>query len=136
MQADQRDKQDERDAPADDGVTRLIIGCAFEVANTLGIGFAEKVYQNALAHECRWRGLSIVQQKGIIVRYKDIVVGEYAADLLVQNRILVELKVVKALTDLHAAQCQNYVCATGMPVCLLINFGRPRIEIRRVQAIA
>jgi GxxExxY protein len=105
--------------------TERIIGCAFTVANTLGIGFAEKVYENALAHEMRKRGLAVVQQRGIAVRYDDVVVGDYAADLLIEDRVIVELKVVRSLGDEHAAQCMNYLRATGKTLCLLINFGRP-----------
>jgi GxxExxY protein len=117
-----------------DGVTERIIGCAFTVANTLGIGFSEKVYENALAHEMRKRGLLVVQQRGIVVRYDDAVVGEYIADLVVDDRIIVELKVVKALSEQHVAQCVNYLRATGLDRCLLMNFGRSRIEFRRVAA--
>jgi GxxExxY protein len=117
-----------------DGVTERIIGCAFTVANTLGIGFSEKVYENALAHEMPKRGLLVVQQRGIVVRYDDAVVGEYIADLVVDDRIIVELKVVKALSEQHVAQCVNYLRATGLDLCLLMNFGRSRIEFRRVAA--
>jgi GxxExxY protein len=117
-----------------DGVTERIIGCAFTVANTLGIGFLEKVYENALAHEMRKRGLLVVQQRGIVVRYDDAVVGEYIADLVVDDRIIVELKVVKALSEQHVAHCVNYLRATELDLCLLMNFGRSRIEFRRVAA--
>ena len=92
----------------------------------------EKVYENAMAHELRKRGLSVEQQRGIVVRYDQIVIGEYTADLMVDDRVIVELKVAKSLNDQHIAQCVNYLRATDKPVCLLINFGRPRIEIRRV----
>ena len=115
-----------------DGLTERIIASAFTIANTLGIGFLEKVYENAMAHELRKRGLSVEQQRGIVVRYDQIVIGEYTADLMVDDRVIVELKVAKSLNDQHIAQCVNYLRATDKPVCLLINFGRPRIEIRRV----
>jgi GxxExxY protein len=127
-------KDDKGDAVTGDCVTSRVIGCAFIVANTLGIGFAEKVYENALAHELRTQSLTVVQQKPIVVRYKTVVVGEYAADLLVEDHILIELKVARALSDPHVAQCRNYLRATGKPLCLLINFGLPRIEIRRLTA--
>jgi GxxExxY protein len=74
-----------------------VIGSAFTVLNTLGAGFLEKVYENALAYELRAAGLAVVQQYSIRVHYKDVVVGEYAADLLVDDRLLVELKAIKAL---------------------------------------
>jgi GxxExxY protein len=115
-----------------EAVTERIIGCAIRVANTLGHGFVEKVYENALAHEMRKCGLLVVQQRGIVVLYDDVIVGEYSADLLVEDQVIVELKVVAALGDVHVAQCRNYLRATGKPVCLLINFGRAKIEIRRV----
>jgi GxxExxY protein len=94
----------------------------------------EKVYENALAYEMRKRGLLVVQQRSIIVRYDDAVVGEYIADLVVDDRIIVELKVVKALSEQHVAQCVNYLRATGLDLCVLMNFGRSRIEFRRVSA--
>jgi GxxExxY protein len=123
---------DECDDVESDSVTAQIIGCAFTVANTLGIGFLEKVCENALAHEMRKRGLTVEQQRTIVVRYDNIIVGEYTADLVVNNHIIVELKVVKAIGDQHVAQCLNYLRATSKTLCLLMNFGRPRIEIRRV----
>jgi GxxExxY protein len=73
-----------------------------------------------------------VQQHAISVKYENAVVGEFVADLLVQDEILVELKAVKALDEIHLAQCLNYLKATGRRVCLLINFGNPKIEIKRV----
>ncbi len=109
-----------------------VIGCAFSVLNTLGAGFLEKVYENALAHELRAAGLRVLQQFGLTVRYKDVVVGEYFADLLVEDALLVELKTVKALDDAHRMQCTNYLKATGLRLCLLLNFGGPRLEIKRV----
>jgi GxxExxY protein len=127
---------DEGDVPPLEPVTEQIIGCAFRVANTLGHGFAEKVYENALAHEIRKCGLGAVQQRGIVVFYDDVIVGEFTADLLVEDQVIVELKVVAALSDVHIPQCQNYLRATGKPLCLLINFGRPKVEIRRIAALA
>jgi len=89
-------------------LTERIIGCAFRVLNTLGAGFLEKVYENALAHELRETGLAVAPQHGVAVRYDGIVVGEYVVDPLVEG-----LK------------------ATGMPLCLLLNFGKSRLEIHR-----
>jgi GxxExxY protein len=98
----------------------------------LGSGFLENVYENALAHELRKSGFFVEQQKGIKVRYDGIMVGDYTVDLLVQNEVLVELKAVKALDNIHVAQCLNYLKATQFKVCLLLNFGTPRVQIRRL----
>jgi GxxExxY protein len=109
-----------------------VIGCAFTVLNTLGVGFVEKIYENALAIEMRHAGLVIVQQPGVRVLYHDEVVGEYFPDVLVEDVLLVELKTVKALDDTHRMQCTNYLKATGLRLCLLLNFGNSRLEIKRV----
>jgi GxxExxY protein len=90
------------------------------------------VYENALAHEVAKQRLKVEQQKSILVRYDGVVVGEYVADLVVESQVLVELKVAKALDDIHMAQCLNYLKGTGLRLCLLINFGSPRIHIRRI----
>ena len=108
-----------------------IIGCAFRVSNSLGCGFLEKVYENALAHELRKDGLLVKQQEPIKVIYDGIAVGEYFADLLVADTIIVELKAAKEISEAFAAQCLNYLKATGLPLCLLLNFGKPRIDIKR-----
>ena len=113
-------------------LSERIIGCALTVANALGPGFLEKVYENTLAHELRKAGLSVAQQRAIAVRYDDIVVGEYTADLLVEDQVLVGLKAVKALDTIHHAQCLNYLRATGLHLCLLMNFATPRMEIKRI----
>ena len=112
-------------------ITEKIIGCAYEVANELGCGFLEKIYQNAMFVELTRKELSVQQQAPIVVRYHGVVVGEYVADLFVEQSVIVELKAVKELDDVHAAQCLNYLKATGIRVCLLINFAKPKIEIRR-----
>ena len=109
-----------------------VIGCSYTVQNKLGTGFLEKVYENALAVELRRAGLFVEQQKGVKVVYDGIVVGEYCADLLVEHCVLVELKVVKEFDDIHMAQCLNYLKATGLRVCLLINFGAPSVEVKRL----
>ena len=114
------------------GVTEQVIGCAMSVSNTLGAGFLEKVYENALVHELRKAGLRVDQQRAVVVRYDDVVVGEYVADLLVDDCVLVELKAIKALDDIHRAQCINYLKASGLQVCLLLNFGNPRLEVIRL----
>jgi GxxExxY protein len=115
-----------------DSITERIIGCAYTVGNTLGNGFLEKVYENALAHELRKAGLSVEQQRTLQVRYDGVVVGDYVADLLVDAAVLLELKSVRSLDEVHVAQCLNYLKASGLRVCLLINFGTPRVEIKRV----
>ena len=117
-----------------DAISNRIIGCALTVANTLGSGFLEKVYENALALELELRraGLAVAQQHGISVVYLGVTVGEYVVDLLVEGVLLVELKTVRALDHGHRAQCINYLRATGMQLCLLLNFGTPRLEIKRV----
>jgi len=88
-----------------DELTETIIGCAYDVANGLGNGFLEKVYENALAHELRKRGLAVEQQWPVPVYYDHVAVGEYVADLLVANTVLVELKAVKTIEEIHKAQC-------------------------------
>lgn len=113
-------------------MTEKVIGCAFTVSNTLGCGFLEKVYENALAHELRKAGLKTEQQHGIVVYYDGQVVGEYVADLLVEGGLLIELKAVRELDDIHLAQCLNYLRATHLHLCLLMNFAKPRVDIRRV----
>ncbi len=102
------------------------------MSNTLGIGFVEKVYENALAYEGGKSGLRIQQQYPIKVYYDGRIVGDFFADLLAGEQVLVELKVARMLDNVHVAQCLNYLRASGLPVCLLINFGRPKIEIKRL----
>jgi GxxExxY protein len=114
------------------GITERIIGCSFTVANALGHGFLEKVYQNALAYELRRNGLTVEMQKALHIRYRDVVVGEYVADLLVESLVLVELKAVREFDEIHMAQCLNYLKATNLHLCHLINFGVPRIRIKRI----
>jgi GxxExxY protein len=113
-------------------LSKLIIGRALAVANTLGPGFLEKVYENALAYELRKAGIAVAQQHGIVVLYDGAVVGEYAVDLLVEELVVVELKAIIALKDVHHAQCVNYLKATGFRMCLLLNFGGPRLQIKRL----
>lgn len=113
-------------------ISEQIIGGAYTVAKSLGNGFLEKPYENALAHELRKRGLSVEQRWPIKIMYDGVIIGDYVADLLVENCIILELKVAKALEDVHLAQCLNYLKATGLRLCLLVNFGTPRVEIKRV----
>ena len=102
------------------------------MSNVLGCGFLEKVYENALAIEIRKAGLTAVQQAGMEIVCEGSVVGEYRADLLVEGKIIVELKATKALSDVDMAQCLNYLKASDKRVGLLLNFGRPKLEIKRV----
>ncbi len=115
-----------------DQVTERVIGCVHLVSNGLGCGFLEKVYENALTVELVQAGLKIAQQQKIEVRYKGVLVGEYIADLVVEDSVIIEVKAVKALEQIHAAQCLNYLKATGYHVCLLINFGTPKAGIKRI----
>ena len=112
-------------------LTERVIGCAMKVHNTLGAGFLEKVYENALVHELRKNGFQVEQQKPIPVMYDNVCVGDYIADLIVEGVILVELKAIQTLDTIHSAQCINYLAATKLPVCLLINFGK-RVEVKRI----
>jgi GxxExxY protein len=112
--------------------TEKVIGCAYQVSNTLGVGFLEKVYENALLYELKKAGLRVEQQCPLKVYYDGIEVGEYFADLLVESSVLVELKASREIDEVFMAQCINYLKATGLSVCLLINFGTSRIGIKRV----
>ena len=109
-----------------------IIICAYKVGNLLGCGFLEKVYENSLAIELIAFGLNVEKQKPIQVYYAGEVVGEYFADILVEDDIIVELKAVKAIENIHFAQCQNYLKATGNKLGLIINFGEEKVKVRRV----
>ena len=116
----------------EDELSQRVIGCAFEVSNTLGAGFFEKVYEKALCVELEKNGLGYVCQKPILVSYKGSPVGEYFADIIVENRLLLELKAVSILCKEHEAQLMNYLKATGLSVGLLLNFGRPKLGIKRM----
>jgi GxxExxY protein len=125
MNADERREEWNR-------ITERIIGCAYTVANTLGCGFLEKVYENALLHELRKAGFDVAPQEQIHVYYDGVIVGEYFADLLVERQVILEIKAVDAIDDVHLAQCLNYLKATGLHVALIINFARPKLQIKRV----
>ena len=98
----------------------------------MGCGFLEKIYENALVIELRLAGLALRQQYPINVLYGGVIVGEYAVDLLVEDRVMVELKATKAFDEVHTAQCMNYLRATGLNLCLLVNFGTPRVQVKRI----
>lgn len=113
-----------------DLLTRKIIGCAFKVHNTLGPGFLEKVYENALRIELEHLGLRVKQQEPISVTYQGQVVGEYYADLWVDELVVVELKAAQQLVKQHEVQLVNYLTATGIDCGLLLNFG-PSVQVKR-----
>jgi GxxExxY protein len=113
-------------------ITEKIIGCAYRVANGLGTGFLEKVYENALTYEMGKAGLKVERQVKLEVRYEKVIVGEFVADLVVEGKVLVEIKAAKAVNDAQVAQCMNYLRATGLSVCLLLNFGKSKIEVKRL----
>ena len=115
-----------------DAVTEKIIACAYAVSNELGVGFLEKVYENALTIELRNLGLHVEQQKSLTVSYHEQVVGEYIADLLVEDCVIVELKAVREFDAVHQAQLLNYLKAAGIHTGLLLNFGTSRIGIKRM----
>jgi len=116
----------------DNELSRRVIGCAFEVSNTLGAGFFENVYEKALCVELEKSGLNFQCQKSVIVKYKDILVGEYITDIVVEDSLLLELKAVKSLCSEHEAQLMNYLKATGLSYGLLLNFGKPKLGIKRM----
>jgi len=115
-----------------DSLTEQVIGCAYKVGNALGHGFLEKVYENALALELRDAGCKVETQKPITVFYRGTAVGDYIADIVVDEDLIVELKAVKSIENIHFAQCQNYLKATGKKLGLIINFGGEKVEVRRV----
>jgi GxxExxY protein len=126
------DGKEDSKIPFINQITEKIIGCSYIVSNTLGCGFLEKVYENALAHELRKLGLKVLQQHAIKVFYDGVIVGEYVADLFVEDCVIVEIKALKGLDESQISQCLNYLKATKVKIGLLINFGRPRVEIKRV----
>jgi len=115
-----------------DKITEHIIGCAYKVSNDLGVGFLEKVYENALVIELKKQGLHAEVQKPLVVHYDNQVVGEYFVDILVEKSIVLELKAVKSIDKIHQAQLLNYLKATGLKTGLLLNFGTPRLGIKRM----
>jgi len=112
-------------------ITYGINGAIYEVNKVLGHGFLEKVYEKALLAELREQGLTVENQVPIQVDYKGQVVGEYVADLVVEDQVIIELKSVKELNRSHDAQLLNYLKATGHKIGLLVNFAHPKAEIKR-----
>lgn len=115
----------------DDPLTQAVIGCAMRVHRTLGAGFLESVYENALIHELGRADVPVECQKRIPVYYDGVVVGDFVADLLVGGRVIVENKAVRALAREHEVQLVNYLVATGIDTGLLLNFGAPSLQIKR-----
>ena len=113
-------------------ITDKILAASFDVMNELGVGFLESVYEKALAVTLREKGLKVATQVPLTVYFHGEVIGQYFADLMVDDVVIVELKAVRSLLPEHSAQIINYLKATGIEVGLLINFGKPRIEFRRL----
>jgi GxxExxY protein len=111
-------------------LTEKIIGCAYKVYNQLGTGFLEKIYENALMIELRKAGLSAQQQYPVKVYYDGVIIGDHVADIMVEDKVIIELKAVNQLVRAHEVQLVNYLKATGLEVGLLINFG-DKITIKR-----
>jgi GxxExxY protein len=109
-----------------------VVGAAYEVSNVLGPGFLEKLYERALVKELSLRGIPAAPQVCYGVTYKGQPIGDYTADLVVDDRLLVELKCTHRLADEHLAQCINYLTASGLHLAVLINFQHPKVEWRRV----
>ena len=116
----------------DDPLTRTVIGAAFAVSKLLGHGFLETVYKNALRFELASAGLEVSTEKAFPVLYREEQVGFYVADLVVAGVLIVEVKAIEVLSPAHAAQLLNYLKASQIPTGLLVNFGKPRIEIKRI----
>lgn len=113
-------------------LTAKIIEACFEVSNELGTGFLESVYQNALELAIRQKGLKVQAQVPLTVGFRGEQVGQFFADILVEDKVIVELKAVSTLVPEHQAQVINYLKASKLEVGLLVNFGKPRIEIKRL----
>ena len=119
-------------------LVKTVIGAAYEVSNVLGAGFLEKVYERALLQELAFRGLNVKSQASFPVGYKGQCVGEHIADLLIEDKLIVELKCVDQFANEHLAQCINYLKASGIKLALLINFQKPRVDLEayRLQFLA
>ena len=113
-------------------LTRRVIGCAYTVSNTLGSGFLEKVYENALAQEFRKHELCFVQQQPVKVYYDGVVVGDYVPDFVIEQEVVLELKAADTIDQTHLAQCLNALRATGLRVGLVLNFGTPKVGVKRL----
>lgn len=112
-------------------LTKAVIGCAYNVYNTLGCGFLESVYEHSLLLELSAAGLHAQPQVGLDVYYRETPVGRFFADIIVEDLIVVELKAIDELAKIHEVQLVNYLTATGKPIGLLINFGPDGVKVRR-----
>ena len=115
-----------------ESLTEQVLGAVFEVSNILGAGFLEKVYEHALLRELALRGIRATAQASLAVTYKNQRVGEYFADILVEDVLVIELKCVDRLANEHTAQCLNNLRASGLRLCLLVNFQKPKVEWKRI----
>jgi GxxExxY protein len=115
-----------------DLLTERVLSAIFEVSNTLGAGFLEKVYRRALLRELGLRSIGATAQTSFTATYKGQSVGEYFADILIEDVLVIELKCVERLANEHVAQCLNYLRASGRTICLLVNFQKPKVEWRRI----
>jgi GxxExxY protein len=131
---EQKEQEEEPKFYPEQELTEKILAAAFKLQNTLGCGFLEKVYENALVVELSRQGLGLQQQKALQIKYEGAIVGEYLADLAVEDRVIVECKAVAQLDPIHEAQLLNYLKATGIRIGLLLNFGRPKLQYRRFVA--
>ncbi|MEK7309799.1 MAG: GxxExxY protein [Planctomycetota bacterium] len=109
-----------------------IMNLVFEVHNKLGCGFLEKVHENAVCIKLRKSGVNAIQQAPISVYFEDEIVGEYFADILIEDKIILELKCVDEISDIHRAQVINYLRATNMRLGIIINFAKPKLEYERI----
>ena len=115
-------------------LTEAVIGAAFEVSNTLGAGFLEKLYERALVNELTLRGIAVVTQAVYPVAYKGQIIGEYRPDLVIENLLIAELKCVDRFSPTHLAQCLSYLHASRLTLALLLNFQHPKVECRRIRS--
>jgi len=115
-----------------EALTAKALEACFEVAKELGAGYLETIYEKALLIALREKGLAAKAQCPLTVKFRGHVVGEFYADILLEDKVIVELKAVRALTPEHQAQLINYLNATGIEVGLLVNFGNPRLEYKRL----
>ena len=120
-------------ASSSKALTEKIIDCIIQVHQELGPGFLENIYRNALLIELRRHGLRVEAEKEVPVRYRGVEVGKHRLDLLVEGRVVLELKSVDQLTGVHYAQLRSYLKATGCEVGLLVNFNDSRADFRRVE---
>jgi GxxExxY protein len=112
-------------------LTEKIIAAAYNVYNKMGFGFLKSVYEKCLLIELRKSGLKAESQKPIIVEYESEVVGEFKADIIVDDTVILELKSIRQIMLAHEVQLVNYLVATGKPVGLILNFGEQKVEVRR-----